>query len=273
MTRNTFVLGLGAPKSGTTWLHRYIDAMPCSNMGLRKEYRVLPAWFSDAPLRSRFNFRRLVRRQGPLPALDRGQLLRLRMIMRSDHYTRYFASLVNGHDTWLTGDISPGYMLLEAEQLRIVAERLRGVGFHVKVVFLMRDPVERVWSGARMRKRNCEAGFAGLSDSEAVRAIYRTDGVAALTRYDHTLAAIESSFSPADSFVALYEELFAPGELGRLSAFLGVPPDHNMIGIRVNRTDKQGRLDADLVEELKDFFAPVYAACNTRFPQTGELWT
>lgn len=272
MTQKTFVLGLGAPKSGTTWLYRYIASLPCSDMGLRKEYRVFPQLFQDMPLRSRFNFRRLVRRQGLLPMVDRGQFLRLRMITQPGHYERYFASLVDGRDTWLTGDISPGYMTLEANQLRDVAGRLRGAGFHVKVVFLMRDPVERVWSGARMRKRNGDAGFDGLSDADALRAIYGNHGVAARTRYDRTIESIEAAFDPADVFMALYEELFTPSEVDRLSAFLGVPSDHSMLGTRVNRTDKQGVLDPELAAEVRDFFAPVYDFCNARFPQTRELW-
>lgn len=273
MTQKTFVLGLGAPKSGTTWLYRYIANQECSDMGLRKEYRVLPQLFRDTPLRSRFNFRRLVRWQGLLPVVDRGQLLRLRMIAQPGHYEHYFASLVEGRNTWLTGDISPGYMTLDAEQLLDVAGRLQIAGFHVKVVFLMRDPVERCWSEARMRKRNGDAGFDGLSDADALRTIFHDREVAARTRYDRTIAAIEAAFDPGDVFMGLYEEFFTPTEVDRLSTFLGVPSNHTMLGTRVNRTEKQGPLNSELTAEVRDFFAPVYDACNARFPQTRELWT
>lgn len=273
MTRKTFVLGLGAPKSGTTWLHRYIDALPVSNMGCRKEYRIWDAYYRHKTLKSRFDFNRLVQlRYGMLLVPDLSQLVRLRMFVQPGFYERYFAELVDGR-AWMTGDISPSYMTLSAHQMRAVAERLRAVGFQVKVVFLMRDPVERCWSGARMRKRNRQADFDGLSDTEAVRAIYRLDGVTARTRYDRTIAAVEQAFDTADVHMALYEELFTPAEIDRLSAFLGVPADHGMADTRVNRTEKEDVLDPGLVDEIKLYFRNVYAVCHDRFPQTRALWS
>ncbi len=270
--QKTFILGLGAPKSGSTWLFRYIDALPVSNMGCRKEYRIWPGKFSGAPLKSQFNFRRLVRlKHGIIPVPDRAQFVRLNMIARDGYYERYFAGLLSA-DVWMTGDISPGYMTLGADRLREIRARLEKAGFRVKVTFLMRDPVERCWSGARMRKRNGDKGFEGLSDEAAVQAIYKTEGVADRTRYDRTIAGIEAVFDPEDVFMSLYEELFTPAQVDRLSAFLGVPANHDMISQRFNQTRRDGDLDPELVSEIKAHFHSVYEVCNARFPQTKELW-
>jgi len=272
MTQKTFVLGIGAPKSGTTWLYRYIDGLAVSNMGCRKEYRVLPGMFSDAPLRSRFNFHRLFQlKYGVLPLLDPAQFVRLRMVTQDGFYERYFADLVDD-DVWLTGDISPGYMAMPADQLRSAADRLRGVGFKVKVIFLMRDPVERCWSGGRMRKRNRTPGFIDISDEEAVRQIYRSQDVTKLTRYDKTLAVLGEAFAPEDVFVSLFEELFSETQMDCLADFLGVEPQYEKLGQVFNKTHRTGELPPELVDEIKAYFAPVYAACHDQFPQTRELW-
>lgn len=39
----TFLLGMGAQKSGTTWLHRILTARQDANFGFTKEYHVLDA--------------------------------------------------------------------------------------------------------------------------------------------------------------------------------------------------------------------------------------
>lgn len=271
MTQKTFILGLGAPKSGSTWLYRYIDALPVSNMGCRKEYRIWGSYFRDEPLKQRFNFYRLMKWKYGLPVPDRSQFVRLAMMLREGYYERYFDGLVDDM-TWLTGDISPSYMILDAVRLREVRTRLENRGFKVKVTFLMRDPVERCWSGARMRKRNRDKGFETLSDAAAVQTIFRTEGVAARTRYDRTIAAVDQVFDPEDVFMSLYEELFTPAQVDRLSAFLGVPANHDMISQRFNQTQRDGELDEKIIAEIKEYFSDVYTTCHARFPASRDLW-
>ncbi len=272
MDNKTFILGLGAPKSGTTWLYRYIESQPNSSMGVRKEYRIWPSRFADGPSRKKFNFYRLLQfKHGILPTLDYGHFVRMNMIFRDGFYERYFAKLVRG-DATMTGDISPGYMKLNAAQLSHIADRLKSVGFRVKVVFLMRDPVERSWSGARMRKRHQNEDFLKLSDSDAVKVLANEPTHVKLTRYDQTLDAIDAAFDPSDVFLGIFEELFSKPELKRLSDFLEIPADYEAANKKVNVTQKDGHLDDAILSEMKALYAPVYEACNARFPQTLELW-
>ena len=39
----TFLLGLGAQKAGTAWMHRYLESSPQCDPGFRKEYHVWDA--------------------------------------------------------------------------------------------------------------------------------------------------------------------------------------------------------------------------------------
>jgi hypothetical protein len=43
----TFVLGVGAQKAGTSWLHRQLTKSPFVNMGFTKEYHVWDAIFCE----------------------------------------------------------------------------------------------------------------------------------------------------------------------------------------------------------------------------------
>ena len=40
MTKPIFVLGVGAQKAGTTWLHEYLASLPEVDLGFMKEYHV-----------------------------------------------------------------------------------------------------------------------------------------------------------------------------------------------------------------------------------------
>ena len=42
-SQRTFLLGLGAQKAGTAWMHRYLESSPQCDPGFRKEYHVWDA--------------------------------------------------------------------------------------------------------------------------------------------------------------------------------------------------------------------------------------
>lgn len=65
--------------------------------------------------------------------------------MRTDPwaYLHYFHTLVQGDPKLLaTGDISPHYSELSAQQFQHIGRLLEKGGFNVKVILLLRDPSE-----------------------------------------------------------------------------------------------------------------------------------
>ena len=53
----------------------------------------------------------------------------------------------------LTADITPGYAALPAERLAMIRAGFESRGVRPAAVYLLRDPVERIWSAARMDMR------------------------------------------------------------------------------------------------------------------------
>ncbi len=272
-SRPTFVLGLGAQKCGTTWLQKYLNAAPSCDMGRLKEYHI---W--DGAVVPEFAFYRargvdlLRARSEPGHFSRREQWLRLKMQRVAGAYERYFAALAQG-PIKLTGDISPSYSALRAPQLRDIRARLEQAGFAVKVVFLMRDPVERCWSSVRMTRRidglgnkACESERAHLAQSFDSR-IFELR-----TNYHETIAAIETVFDAPDIYYGLFEDMFTEPEIRRVSAFFGISPDVTMANRRVNASPKSDALDADLGAAIRQHYAPVYDFCRARFPQTAQVW-
>ena len=106
-----FLLGLGAQKAGTAWMHRYLESSPQCDPGFRKEYHVWDA--VDLP--SGRVARERIEKQGG----DRA-----RFLTDPEHYFDYFTGLLDG-EARLTADITPAYAGLSRRAARLDQGRLR----------------------------------------------------------------------------------------------------------------------------------------------------
>lgn len=263
MHEKTFVLGMGTQKSGKTWLHAYLSAAPMADMGFTKEYKV---W--DGRSDARFPRLQLT----PRVLCDRNGLRRVVFRRWPSLYFRYFSGLLCG-DRVVTGDISPSYAGLSAAVVRDIVAGFADRGVRVKIVFLMRDPAERCWSAARMRVRRSVAARGEEASIAVLRDHYRHPNYQVRTRYENVLATIEASgIDAADVHLALYEEMFTPREITRLSEFLGIPADPSFGERRVLSSPSSLRPPTELMREVAVFYRATYAEITDRFPQARFLW-
>jgi len=263
VTAGTFLLGVGCQKGGTAWMHRYLEASPQCDPGFRKEYHV---WDSlDLP--SGRLARERIEKQG-------GQ--RAGFLSDPESYFDYFAGLLTASATTrLTADITPGYAALPVERLAMIRAGFEARAVRPAAVYLLRDPVERVWSAARMDMRRL--GDAAPEPAEVrISHMYRHPMYADRTRYDATMDALEEAFPREDVFYGFYERLFSRETLEPLCAFLDIDfhePDPDR---RVNVSPKPegAGLPEETVRTIARHFAPVYDAVQGRFPDLdlAELW-
>src|SRR5438094_2284502 len=130
-------LCIGAHKAGTTWLYQQLDSHPDFWMPPVKELH-----YFDQLSRVQRAGRLRRRDQRDFRFLERLNRLSAEPGIDLEKYGRLFepkASL-------LSGDISPNYSTLSDEVIRQV------IGYfpNLRVIFLARDPVERVWSHLSM---------------------------------------------------------------------------------------------------------------------------
>ena len=256
----TFLLGLGAQKAGTAWMHRYLESSPQCDPGFRKEYHVWDAL--DLPSG------RLVRER-----IERQGGDRARFLHEPEHYVDYFAGLLAG-GARLTADITPAYAGLSAERLGGIRSSFEERGVRAVSVYLMRDPVERVWSAVRMDVRRRGITTPGAVENR-LRAISDDDQYDRRGRYDAAIARIDDAFGRDRAFYGFYESLFDEPTLRDLCGFLGIDFHEPDLGREVNVSPKDdGDLAEDTVRALVQRFAPVYEAVAARFPQVdlSALW-
>ena len=147
----------------------------------------------------------------------------------------------------------------------------------------MRDPLERIWSQARMlikkyKSNNLGNIFSDLGpiidnldpnniDNELVEYIYKDERVIKRTRYEKTINNLEKVFNKDDIFYTLYENLFHKETLDRLKSFLCLPNlifDSEKI-YKTNPKAKKHELSNDLKKDIFNFYKDTYLLCDNRF--------
>jgi len=258
----TFLLGVGCQKGGTAWLHRYLEASPQCDPGFRKEYHV----WDSLDLSSGRLARERIEAQG-------GQ--RAEFLHDPDRYFAYFSGLLQRDGIRLAADITPGYAALPVSRLAMIRDGFASRGVRPVAVYLLRDPVERIWSASRMDMRRL--GDEAPEDPETRAGhMYRHPMYADRTRYDLTMDALEQAFAREEVFYGFYERLFSEETLRPLCEFLGIDFHEPDTGRQVNVSPKsQGAaLPEETRRTIARHFAPVYEAVQSRFPDLdlAELW-
>ncbi|AUC55263.1 hypothetical protein CDO87_19765 [Sagittula sp. P11] len=272
----TFYLGLGGQKCGSTWIQAYLARQSGSDFGRLGEYQVwehtLGGVFARYKVAPPSTVERLrAKAKTSVGASEPAQHLRWRLQSDPEAYLDYFAGLLDRQGIVRTGDISPSYAALPPETLARIKQGFEQRGIAVKVLFSMRDPVDRIRSHMRMEMAKDRLP-SSEDNTEPLRAFYAGAEAEARTRYDRTMTAIAQVFAPQDSHLCLFEELFTPKGIAALAQFAEVPVDADAGGQAVNARAKGSGLSEDIVAEIATHYRPVYEAVALRFPQIASLW-
>jgi hypothetical protein len=226
-------IGIGAQKAGTTWLYQNLRAHPQVYMP-RKELHYFNRKLEDGSgMFTRLfgkretdgEWRRQVRNRTITHLTERRSLQDLLYDIR--YYTgsyndRWYASLFKPGRGKVKGEITPAYSVLGKEKVAHV----HSIMPEAKLIFFMRNPIERVWSQLVMRFGIVEKGSAGLmSEDKLVRRAVR-NSARLLTDYLRTLENWGTFYPEEQIFVGFLEDVsFFPGELLKsIYGFLGVDP-------------------------------------------------
>lgn len=260
----TFFLGVGAQKSGTTWLSHYLASSgKVATFEQVKEYHVWDAL--HIPLCKA----RLVDRKDRHLRPDWN--IRYHLQQSPENYFDHFISLMDSQSKSMSFDISPSYAGLSRDVFALIQRSFAQRNVLTKCIFLMRDPVDRCWSSARKGSLR-RTGKRDVSEEE-ILALAATAEAEMRTRYDLTMGELEAAFAPDRLYCGLYEEIFVLRDIARLSAFCNVEARPTLLEKPVFASEKGQPLSDEARRTIAARYRHVYEFMAKRFPATTELWS
>lgn len=282
----TLLFGIGATKSGTSWLHAWLSGHPEVHLWRHKEVHYFDSFDLGTRARqievARQRRDRMAQRRDAAARPVRRQWLDHK-IGEFDRYLQllqaegpdgaaYMQFLTEGRDgRRVVGDVTPAYSLLGEERLRFMAA-LNPV---TRFVYLMRDPVERLWSNVRATAaiRGGDAAMVARRAAQVFDRWVRGEelGIAARCDYAGALRRLFAAVPERDRFVGFYEELFSAETTTRLCAFLGIGAQPAPVDRAVNQGPAVP-LDAARRAVAAELLAPQYHAVKSLIGRVPGRW-
>jgi len=277
-------LGIGAQKAATTWLDRCLRTHPSIRLPPLKELH----YFDDHAAGPERSGRPVLSSGWAGRRLRRQLVARLKADARFGDFAglswdlRYFFG--RRSDAWylslfprdprsVSGEITPDYSILEDDGVAHVHRVLPDV----KLIFLMRDPIDRSWSQIRM-----DVGRTGrrIADAplEELIALARSDRVALRSDYERTLHNWGRHYAADRFFIGFLEDVRDRPEalLENLFRFLGLDPAEarlrDLARRRVHAPRPDGGIPEPLARELARIHLAGLRALEPRFGSPVSAW-
>ena len=258
-------LCIGAHKAGTTWLYQQLDSHPDFWMPPVKELH-----YFDQLSRVKRAAHPRCRDERDRRFLERLTSLSAEPGIDLENYGRLFepkASL-------FSGDISPNYSTLSDEVIREV------VGYfpNLKVIFLVRDPVERVWSHLSMEVHYHQIEPFDVTNIDEVNRNLLRRGMLLRSYPSAVVARWKRYVYPEQFRVYFFDDLQTnPAELRRsILRFLGADPDKpsGQLSADNNSWTRMEKLPLtnEVRSHLAQFFKKELKTCAARLGGPARDW-
>ena len=246
----TFVLGVGSQKTGTTWLHKYLSSRGDIYMPARKELH-----YFDAKYRP--DMCGAARRERLAEWSVSGHACGTGDVHEDEAYREFFRRRVPD-EIHLFGEITPTYALIGEAGYRKIRDLFR----NVRVIFMMRDPVERFCSQTRMFRNKKIAKSKPRLQIDKLASHKR---FLELSRYERTIRALEAVFEGRELAYLFYESLFREETIRRLCAFLCIDYRPAEFDSLVNFGGERDAIPPLIEDKLLRKFEPTYQFCREKF--------
>lgn len=288
--RQTFLLGIGCQKAGTTWLWDYLDGVEGTTLAWPKELHVLDAmlrpdlnaefWLRakvqelSRPAPSKFSPKKFgLGKSAPQPRKVEPEQ-RVAMMANPQLYADFFRAIDPA--ARVVGEITPSYATLGADHFAFIRDLLEP-HFDLRIVLLLRDPVARAFSAAKHLQRLYAKDFPvalGGDASAYLESILTSSYILERQDYARVLTNLDTAFAPGQVHVEFYERLFTPTAVRAITDFLGLPATDADFDKRRNAGMKAAPLDPPVARRAREAYADTYDYCEARFGKAviEELW-
>lgn len=272
MTRSfedtTLLIGLGAARTGTLWLSNYFSSHPEILMSPIRVLHYFDAHYDprrygrydrqfEARLRQKAEKRAHKKpSEADVAALESFETLRdrVRMITEEGAYIDYFHKRWQGETVF--ADITPSYCFLEPAAFAGMAKTHGRVRF----LFVMRNPIDRFWSGLRLRRTNDPQ----VDVYQVIDKWLRPRKPMQDRDYKTTMVNLDSVVPAEAVKYIFFENLFDMESIAGLCQFAGVSTSPAKVDAAMNQSESMP-LDAERRRLAYRRFEPTYRYLFERY--------
>jgi len=277
-------LGIGGQRCGSKWLYTNLRKHPGLWLPPIKELHYFdrspdndsPNTLAAGSLRERLFGQQEIHRRfrdRAWRALARGPLRRpLETIWKLKFFfarpsDTWYASLFRPGRNKVRGEITPSYAILSRPDVAHVHALMP----RAKILFVIRNPIVRTWSGVRMRLRR-----GTLTESQA-RELLLGPAISARSDYLTTLSTWESEFPREQMFVGFFDDLVKDPEglLTSVYEFLGVPSGQEYLWPTMRQKQNASpseAMPAEVELALTRKYEPLIAQMSDRLGGHATTW-
>jgi len=273
MSHQKFLLCIGIPKAGTTWLYKVLQAHPSVNLGHKKEYHVFDTYFYSGLSSYRAS---IPEEKGASNTFYEKYLIEKKFDkdLQENHvrYGQYFSDILKNSNISITGDFTPTYCVLGDAEFKYIKSLTDQYGLDTHIIYLMRDPVSALLSYVKMafrfKRYHGQVISPDLSANDLLTIIFNSQLCQDLSDYQKTINALLNNYEKSKLYFGIYEMMHTNHELSRLSDFLGVTIDPIWADKRVNANlEDHLEFDPALINEIKIKFMNQFMFCRDFFNQ------
>jgi len=264
MSGQSLIFCVGATKAGTSWLHEYLRGHPGCYLRAQKELHYFDSLYAGGQRQ---------RLAGKLDGLKAGAKTAhidlvitdleewLALFDGTQNDAGYLDYLGYGRaDASIVGDFTPAYGLLDEGALAHMA----GLCADVKFIYLMREPVERLWSNIKMSAKP-DIAMGHFLQGEGTAVSSRSD-------YKATLEKLRKVVPGGRLHVEYFERLFTRKAMARMCEFLGIPARDADFSTKVH-AGRRIRLDPMIRALLQERLQPQYDYVEAAMGGIPQEWT
>ena len=285
MIKNKFILGVGAQKAGTTYLFGGIRENKSMFSNCPKEMHLLDKLFSDSK-QSQIEKIEKELKDTNISKKSRLQLKRQKeFIQNPESYFDFFADQASNIGITHVGESTPAYSTLNQEQLKYIRDNLKAKGFEIKIIFMLRDPFERVSSTCRMAlKREFKKDIKNLEAilqkdpyylkqfisqdqfEEKLKSTYSNEFNKNRTCYEKTIENLQNIFTDDEIFIDFFEDMFNDKFKLKISQFLELDDLVLKTNNIRNITPKFEPIKESLKSEIINYYKNTYIYIKQKYP-------
>lgn len=248
-------LCIGAPRAATTWLHSRLSSHPEVYLPKIKELH-----FFDEPRSTEHRDQ---------SGINWGRTHYFNM--DSLQSWRWYSLQFQRGRSALKGDITPAYSTLTEKRVELIHQKLPGA----KIIYILRDPVDRAWSGVRRSLWS----DTNSRPSESVDILATVSHPEILIRGDYRRAIThwEKYYEASNILYLFFDDIIVrPREqLITVCDFLGISSD----GLPAEKEDAsivnkspEDSMPKEVQEFLSDYYANQLEFLEEKFDQSFEHW-